>query len=52
MVRPVRVDDMWDTTHLCYNMYMADLLKRTEYYEREQAKAQKAKKQAKVTLAR
>ena len=32
MVRAVRVDDMWDTTHLCYNTYMADLLKRTEYY--------------------
>ena len=24
--------DMWDTTHLCCDMYMADLLKRTEYY--------------------
>ena len=33
MVRRVRADDMWDTTHLCYNMYMADLLKRTEYYD-------------------
>ena len=33
MVRRVRADDMWDSTHLCYNMCMADLLKRTEYYD-------------------
>ena len=33
MVWRVRADDMWDTTHLCCNMYMADLLTRTEYYD-------------------
>ena len=33
MVWPVRVDDMWHTSHLCYNMHMANLLKRTEYYD-------------------
>ena len=33
MIRRVRADDMWDTTHLYYNMYMADLLKHTEYYD-------------------
>ena len=33
MVRPVRVDEVWDATHICYNVYLANLLTRTEYYD-------------------
>ena len=24
--------DAWDDTHLCYGVYLAELLKRSEYY--------------------
>ena len=32
MVWCVRMHDAWDDTHLCYNVYLAELLKRGEYY--------------------
>ena len=32
MVWCVRMHDAWDDTHLCYSVYLAELLERGEYY--------------------
>ena len=32
MVWCVRMHGAWDDTHLCYSVYLAELLKRGEYY--------------------
>ena len=33
VVRPLRVDDIWNSAHLCYSPYLANLLTRTKYYD-------------------
>ena len=32
MVRPVRIDDLWDTSSLNFNKYLANVLSRQDYY--------------------
>ena len=37
MVRPIRVDNIWDTGAIDYNAYLSNLLSRREYYDIAQA---------------